>query len=148
MNNDQMQAAFEECAARHSAHLIDLVVRGSHSRPVIEVFIDAKDGVTSELCAEVSRDVAETIDRERWVRGTYRLDVSSPGIDRPLRFPWQYPKHLGRVMDVYAAGIDAPYVGELTFADDNGIVLQLLEGASALRLTFEAIKMAIVRAPW
>jgi ribosome maturation factor RimP len=148
MNNEQIRAAFEGCAVRHSAHLVDLIVRGSVSRPVIEVYVDSKEGVSSDLCAAISRDVAETIDRQGWFRGAYRLEVSSPGIDRPLLHAWQYPKHLGRVIEVSTVSGEAPFVGELREAGEHGIVLLLLDGETHLRLPTESIRSSLVRAPW
>jgi ribosome maturation factor RimP len=148
MNIEQIRAAFEACAVRHSAHLVDLVVRGTVSRAVIEVYVDSKDGVSSELCAAISRDVAETIDREGWFRGSYRLEVSSPGIDRPLLHAWQYPKHLGRVIEVSTVSGDGPFVGELREADDQTIGLLLLDGETHMRLGLESIRSSVVRAPW
>jgi len=148
MNTEQLRAALESYATRHSAHLVDLIVRGTVSRAVVEVFVDSKDGVTSELCAAISRDVAEAIDKNAWFKGTYRLEVSSPGIDRPLEHAWQYPKHLGRVLEVNTISGDGPYVGELRETGDHGIGLLLLDGETHLRLNFESIRSSVVRAPW
>jgi ribosome maturation factor RimP len=148
MNNEHMRAALQTCAARHSAHLVDLIVRGSAAKAVVEVYVDSKDGVTSELCAAISRDAAEAIDKHAWFKGAYRLEVSSPGIDRPLEHVWQYPKHLGRVLEVNTISGDGPYVGELREAGDQGISLLLLDGETQLRLNFESIRASVVRAPW
>jgi ribosome maturation factor RimP len=148
MNNEQIRAAFDECAVRHSAHLVDLTVRGSVSRPVIEVYVDSKDGVTSDLCAAISRDIAEVIDSQKMFRSEYRLDVSSPGIDRPLLYDWQYVKHLGRVIEVSTVSGDGPFVGELREAGGQNIVLLLLDGETQMRLGFESIRSSLVRAPW
>jgi ribosome maturation factor RimP len=100
MVNDEMRAAIEDCTARLSAHLIELVVRGPRGKTLVEIFIDAEQGVTSDLCSDVSREASILIDRSEWIQGSYRLDVSSPGISRPLRFAWQYKKHVGRTLAV------------------------------------------------
>jgi len=100
MVNDEMRAAIEDCTARLSAHLIELVVRGPRGKTLVEIFIDAEQGVTSDLCSDVSREASILIDRSEWIQGSYRLDVSSPGISRPLRFAWQYKKHVGRMLAV------------------------------------------------
>ena len=148
MTNEQMRAAFDECAVRHSAHLVDLIVRGTVSRPVIEVYVDSREGVGSDMCAGISRAIAESIERNGMVRGAYRLEVSSPGIDRPLQEAWQYPKHLGRVLEVTTVSGDGPMVGELREADEQGIQLMLLDGETQMRLGFEVIRSSMVRAPW
>jgi len=61
---------------------IDYLSQGKHSRLVI--YIDHADGVTVEDCADVSRQVSGVLDVEDPIAGEYRLEVSSPGMDRPL----------------------------------------------------------------
>lgn len=150
MLNDEMRAAIEECAARKSAHVVDLMIRGTRGRAVIEVYIDAREVVTPELCSEVSRDVAELIDRSGWIQGSYRLDVSSPGIERPLKYPWQYGKHVGRLLSVTlrSAGGPEKKVGTLIAADDAGIVLDPGKGKPAETISFDDLEEVVVKAPW
>jgi ribosome maturation factor RimP len=84
------------------------------------------------------------------IPGSYRLDVSSPGIDRPLRFPWQYRKHLGRSLRVVAASgaEQRELVGTLTGVGDEGIVLDLGGETGAVSIRFPEIGEASVPAPW
>ncbi|MEW6511503.1 MAG: ribosome maturation factor RimP [Bacteroidota bacterium] len=140
----------ERCASSASAHLIDLVVRGHKGKTVVEVFIDAEQGVTSDLCAEVSRGVAEAIDAGGWIQGSYRLDVSSPGIDRPLRYPWQFRKHVGRTLSVKLRETmgDRNRTGRLVSVNDAGIVLEPGSGQPAETIFFDALAEAVVKSPW
>lgn len=85
--------------------LIDIIVRGSSNSPVIEVFVDSEKGITTEDCSEISRKIHELIEETDISKTKYRLDVSSPGIDRPLKFIEQYPKHIGRKFEIeYLSG--------------------------------------------
>ena len=77
-------------AKQHGAEVIDLVVRGDRMHRVIELFVDSEGGVTLDLCQEISKSLVQEIEKNKTLAGTYRLDVSSPGLDRPLKFPWQY----------------------------------------------------------
>jgi len=150
MVNDEMRAAIEDCAARFSAHMIDIVVRGPRGKTLIEIFIDSEQGVTSELCSDVSREVSMLIDRSGWIEGSYRLDVSSPGIGRPLRFAWQYKKHIGRTLAVriLGPGGTVEHTGRLSSVGDNGILLEAAGGGSPREFPFESLAEAVVKSPW
>jgi ribosome maturation factor RimP len=150
MVNEEMRAAIDACASRASAHLIDLTVRGSRGRTIVEVFVDAEKGVTSGLCAEVSREVAGVIDRARWIQGAYRLEVSSPGIDRPLKYSWQFPKHVGRPMVVTMRGAEGAVkkTGRLVSVREADIVIDPGKGIPAETISFDAIVDAVVTPPW
>jgi len=147
---DEMRAAIEDCVARLSAQLIELVVRGPQGRRLVEIFIDAENGVTSDLCSEVSREVSILIDRSGWIQGSYRLDVSSPGIERPLRFAWQYKKHVGRTLAVrvLAPGGTVEHTGRLSSVGENGILLETSKGSVPQEILFAAMAEAVVKSPW
>ena len=80
--------------------LIDMVLRGNDKNRVIEIFIDGEKNVSAEDCAKVSRDMNSVIEGQNIIESNYRLDVSSPGTDRPLIFLKQYPKHINRKFDI------------------------------------------------
>jgi ribosome maturation factor RimP len=92
MVDKEIQKLTSECAAMHSATVIDMVVRGSQQKTLVEVFIDAEGAVTSDLCSSVSRCVAEKIEKGNVVRGSYQMVVSSPGIERPLKLSRLVPQ--------------------------------------------------------
>lgn len=66
----------------------------------VNVFVDSDSGITFEKCRKISRHLEAVIDEEQWFGEKYTLDVSSPGIGRPLKFPRQYPKNIGRKVEV------------------------------------------------
>ncbi|MEQ6918050.1 ribosome maturation factor RimP [Halomonas aquatica] len=77
---------------------IDHLSQGKHSRLVI--YIDHEDGVSVDDCADVSRQVSAVLDVEDPVPGEYRLEVSSPGMDRPLFTLEQFERYAGHVVSV------------------------------------------------
>jgi ribosome maturation factor RimP len=87
--------------------LIDLVFRGDRSNHVLEVYIDAERDVSADDCAEISREIDKLIDEEKIFESGYKLEVSSPGIDRPLKFLRQFPKHTGRKFDISYSDSDS-----------------------------------------
>ncbi|MDL1893086.1 hypothetical protein FBQ87_09385 [Sphingobacteriales bacterium CHB3] len=134
----------EECAAKHSAHVVDVSVRGSQHKTVLEIFVDAESGVTTELCSGISRELGVLLDERNIVKGSYQLVVSSPGIDRGLKFPWQYKKHVGRKLRLRtAAGL---HTGKLVATNDEELVMEIEKEAVPFR--FDAIQEATVQAPW
>lgn len=63
--------------------------------PVVRIFIDSDDGIGVEACAEVSHHVGALLDVEDPISGEYRLEVSSPGLDRPLFTLEQFQRYQG-----------------------------------------------------
>jgi ribosome maturation factor RimP len=80
--------------------LIDTVIRGDNNLRIVEVYIDSEKGVTVDDCSKISREINQLFDKEDLIGSNYRLDVSSPGVDRPLKFLAQYLKHISRKFEV------------------------------------------------
>ncbi len=146
----QLRDAITAAIERKGAHCIDLVFRGDRAKQVIEVFIDAEMGITTDLCADVSREISTAIDQGNLLPGPYRLDVSSPGIDRPLRFPWQYRKHQGRRVHVRFREADKEQLvdGTLASVQEDAILVQTKNTAEPILVKFDAIVEARIPAPW
>jgi len=90
----------KEITSKAGFILIDVIVRGNERNRVIEVFIDGEKNITAEDCAEVNRNLTEIIEKEKIITFSYRLDVSSPGTNRPLIYLKQYLKHIDRQLEV------------------------------------------------
>ena len=67
---------------------------------MIEVFIDCEKHITAKDCAEMSRKINEVFEEKEIIKAAYRLDVSSPGIERPLLYLKQYPKQINRMFEI------------------------------------------------
>jgi len=68
--------------------------------PVLVIYIDAPDGIAVEDCAKVSREITAILDVEDPIPGTYQLEVSSPGLDRPLFTLAQFQQFAGEVAQI------------------------------------------------
>ncbi|MBF8223711.1 MULTISPECIES: ribosome maturation factor RimP [Halomonadaceae] len=75
---------------------VDHLSQGKHSRLVI--YIDGPEGVTVDDCAAISRQVSAIFDVEDPIPGEYRLEVSSPGMDRPLFTLDHYARYRGHTV--------------------------------------------------
>ncbi|MCK2185538.1 ribosome maturation factor RimP [Halomonas getboli] len=89
---------------------IDYLSQGKHSRLVI--YIDHADGVNVDDCADVSRQVSAVFDVEDPISGEYRLEVSSPGMDRPLFTLEQFARYAGHHV---AVKLRVPFDGRRKF---------------------------------
>jgi len=141
----------EDVLQESEVFLVDVNVRGQTGSRVVEVYVDTDEGVSVEQCAEVSRALSEKLDeKEDLIRGAYRLNVSSPGIDRPLQLKRQYPRHIGRQLQVTyetPEGEKQQVAGTLKQVDEQGIALELKQ-KQPVYVPFERIKEAKVKLPW
>lgn len=122
--------------------LVDVELDGQQNL-TLRVFIDSPDGVTVDDCAEVSHQVSAVLDVEDPVPGRYTLEVSSPGLDRPLVKPADFRRYLGETIKVR---MREPLDGRKNFqgdllevADDNVLVSS---GGLEFRLEFAGMDRA------
>lgn len=122
-----------ETAEKNGLFLIELNIRGDLKRRVIEIFIDGKINITADDCASISRQIDQQLEALPDMRSIYRLDVSSPGVDRPIKYLKQFPKHLNRKFEV-------------SYSTDNGTktTIGTLSAVEGEELTFLANKQLTV----
>ncbi|QXC57032.1 ribosome maturation factor RimP [Vibrio mimicus] len=77
---------------------LEFVRAGQHS--TLRIFIDHENGITVEDCAEVSRQVSAVLDVEDPISVVYNLEVSSPGLERPLFKPAHYEQFIGHEVSI------------------------------------------------
>ncbi|MFI5202472.1 MAG: ribosome maturation factor RimP [Candidatus Kapaibacterium sp.] len=87
-------------AAARGLHLLRIQVRGTESTPVIEVLLDGDRPIVIDDCESVSKDLSVEIDTAKLIKGNYRLDVMSPGLEEPLVEDWQFARSIGRLVEV------------------------------------------------
>jgi len=93
--------------------LVDVELAGSHHKPTLRVYIDSPAGVTVNNCADVSRQLSALLDVEDPLPGHYTLEVSSPGLDRPLVRPDDFRRFIGETIKVK---MHQPILGRKNFA--------------------------------
>lgn len=97
---DHIRALVDRVITGSDVYVVEVSVRGERSSTVVEVFIDTDAGISLEQCSAVSRELSVLLDEENVIKGRYRLDVSSPGLGRPLTLLRQYRKNIGRACSV------------------------------------------------
>ncbi len=84
----------------HNLELFDIEYKGANRKGVLRVFIDKEQGVTIDDCAEVSRELGTLLDVHEVIPGSYTLEISSPGLTRPLRKPSDYMRFKGKTIKI------------------------------------------------
>jgi ribosome maturation factor RimP len=77
---------------------VEYLPQGRHS--LLRIYIDSEDGVTVDDCGNVSNQVSAVLDVEDPIRGEYTLEVSSPGLDRPLFTLAHYARFVGSLAEI------------------------------------------------
>src|SRR6478752_4158607 len=125
-------------AASHCLDIFDVQFRREAAGMVLRVQIDrpgaaatAEESVSVEDCAHVSRDLSASLDVEDIVPGEYTLEVSSPGLDRPLRHADDYRRFAGRrAKIVMREAVDGQtfFKGRLAGVDGQAVVIDGEDG--------------------
>ncbi len=117
----------EPVVAAAGYDLEELVVTPAGRRSVVRVVVDRDEGVSLDDVAEVSRAVSAVLDRNEGDlgRAPYVLEVTSPGVDRPLTEPRHWRRNTGRLVTVAVgpAGSTEQVTGRVTAVDDAAVTL-------------------------
>ena len=120
---------------------VDLTSAGK--RRVLRVAIDKDGGVTMDDIADATREVSRVLDEtDAMGQQAYTLEVSSPGVDRPLTLPRHWRRNIGRLVKVSLRD-EAPTIGRIRATDDAGAVLDV-EGTER-RLEYAEVQKAKIQ---
>lgn len=111
--------------ARHGLFLEGVEVRRAGRRVTVLVTVDLSDGpggVGADALADVSRDVSAALDEDDTFPGSYVLEVSTPGADRPLREPRHFRRAIGRLVTLRTTSGER-VAGRVRTADDEAVTL-------------------------
>ena len=139
----------EQAIEGFGLYVVDVHVRGQQGSRAVTVYVDSEEGAGLDDIAEASRAVSEAFDLHDPIKGRYRLDVSSPGADRPLTDPRQYRRHIGRTLEVQVRGEDdavSTVSGTLEAASETSVTLD--RNGEAVELAHDRIASARVALPW
>lgn len=121
-----------------------LELEGAGGNRLLRLYIDAPEGIVVEDCERVSREVGAALDVADPLPGAYRLEVSSPGLDRPLVKPAHFRRFLGKNAKVTLyAPIEGRrrFTGVLRDLDDESVRLEYDDGCT-VALPYTAIAKA------
>jgi ribosome maturation factor RimP len=147
MSADTLLAPIRDHVTGLGFELVDLRRAGTLQRPILQVRVDRPEsrpgqGVTADDCAAISRSLERFLESRAMVGPRYVLEVSSPGFERPLRWPEHWRRFVGRQARVRAATVPGRNRVEiLAVPDDEHVVLRYEDG-SEITMAFDAIREA------
>ena len=116
--------------------LVDLQLQQDGKQLALRIFVDKPAGITLDDCVEVSREVSAILEVEDPIRSAYRLEVSSPGLDRPLKKATDFERFVGKKARLKSKNLIDPdqrgttrktFVGTLLGFEDENVRLELTD---------------------
>ena len=128
--------------------LVDIKIKPINN---IKIFLDADSGLGIEKCIKINRTLYKVMEEMAiYPDGDFSLEVSSPGIDEPLKMHRQYVKNIGREIEV-TMNDDRKHIGKLISVNDDQLEIEYTEGKNKkavviqLPIAFTDIKQVIVQ---
>lgn len=124
--------------------LVDIEYKMKRGRGILRLYIDKPDGVKIDDCERVSKKIDSILDKSDIIRGRYLLEVSSPGLDRPLKREKDFKRFMGRLVKVKTfSPIDnqKTFVGILKDYREGKVTLESREG-KIIQIALENIAKA------
>lgn len=139
MTQDTSITAIEKLVQQVLAHIeaVDTFLVSVKIKPTnnIKVFLDADSGLSIEKCVKINRAMYRIIEEQGWYPdGNFSLEVSSPGVDEPLKLLRQYQKNIGRNVEV-SLNNDTKEEGKLLTADEQHITIEQTTGKNKKAVT-------------
>lgn len=136
----------DELTADSSLFLVEVKMKPTNN---IKVYLDGDQGVNVEACTKINRALYKMIEEAAlYPEGDFSLEVSSPGVDEPLKFLRQYLKNIGRTVEVTVAD-ETKHLGVLKEVSEALVVLEIKlpksKDVSTVEIPFETITQTVVQ---
>jgi len=146
----RVQKLAERVAAGHRVEVIDLTLHRQGRSHVLSVVLDSEDRVDADVVERVTKELSRALDEDDPLPGSYTLEVTTPGLDRPLRTGRDFRRQCGHEVQILreASGEEprAQVRGVVVTADDQSVTLEV--GASQIRVPLSEVVRGKVVLPW
>ena len=122
--------------------LVEVNIKGKPGNQKIQVFIDGDNSVDVDECSKISKKLSSELEEKDIIEGRYIIEVSSPGVDKPLKFIRQFPKHIGRELEIITIDKNR-YQGKLLDIIDEQIEVSLKSNKLKKELNKESLKLSL-----
>ena len=139
------EALLSPIIARHCFELVDVEYVKEGGNWYLRAYIDKEGGITVDDCELVSREFGDMLDEEDFIEESYILEVSSPGLGRPLKKEKDYARSMGKKLEIRTfRTIDGQkeFYGTLTAYDESSVTIEAEDGA---QMTFQKTDLALIR---
>jgi len=145
-----VQELAERVASRHAVEVLELELRGRGRAQVLTVVLDADQPVEADVVERVSQELSRALDQADPLPGSYTLEVSTPGLGRPLLSGRDFRRQRGHEVRIVrgapAAGATSSLQGVVLAADDQAVTLEV--AGSEVRVPLSDVVRGKVVLPW
>jgi ribosome maturation factor RimP len=148
ISESEIRSYIKDICLAENVYLLNVdIIGGGRSRQV-KVTVDTDKGITLNQCQHISKEISDLFYRKDIYEDGYNLEVSSPGVDKPLEHDFEYKRNIGRNLSVvYSDGDETKKVtGELK--EFSGTDLQLLVGKDKKNIPLAQVQRAKVKLKW
>ncbi len=145
----ELRELIEPIIENHSAELVDIELKGRIGNQILRIFVDTENGITLRLCERISRDISDILDQKDFFPGKYRLEVSSPGLDRPLKTWKDFRRNISRKVRIDfldSNGDERRLEGIIEEVEEEMVFVSVKDDKVAIPL--EQIKLAKILPIW
>lgn len=149
VKREEIEARTEELVqplvAEKQFELVDVEYVKEGGSYYLRIYIDKEGGITVNDCEDISRPFSDILDREDYIDGSYILEVSSPGLGRPLKKEKDFKRSLGEEVEIRLfrqVEHQKEWIGLLTAYDQQTVTIETEDGRE---MTFERSNLALIR---
>jgi ribosome maturation factor RimP len=136
----------ERAASTHGVEVLELKLRGQGRGRVLSVILDADDPVEADVVERVSKDLSRALDQADPLPGSYTLEVTTPGLGRPLQTARDFRRQRGHEVSIVRGGAAPSVRGVVLGADDQAVMLEV--DGSELQVPLSDVVRGKVVLPW
>ncbi|MEA3544080.1 MAG: ribosome maturation factor RimP [Thermodesulfobacteriota bacterium] len=149
--SEQIEQLIQPILEDLGCELVDLEYQREQRGWVLRFFLDKEGGINLDDCAAASREISSLLDVENLISTAYNLEVSSPGIERPLKKAKDFERFAGQLVKIKTLDAIDPdaigkerktFVGTLSGFEGGDVLLKLKKGAIEIRIALQQIDKA------
>jgi len=136
----------ERAASTHGVEVLELKLRGQGRGRVLSVILDADGPVEADIVERVSKDLSRALDQADPLQGSYTLEVTTPGLERPLQSARDFRRQRGHEVSIVRGGVASSVQGLVLDADDQAVTLDV--DGSQVQVPLSDVVRGTVVLPW
>jgi len=134
-------------AEARGLELVDVELFRAGRREVLRIYLHKPGGVSLEDCTQSSHHLSTLLDADDSFQSPYTLEISSPGLDRPLKTPADWRRRVGEWVRAHLnEDVEGrkQWIGKLVRQDEEAAILQLEDETTEIRIPYRAVQLARV----